>query len=404
MTTSTFLANQRLPIHRWFRYSAGFSGAWAEAVIRERTSAHHTILDPFAGVATTLVAAQLAGRHALGVEAHPFVARIARAKLTPCDPDALERAAQSVLAHAESLPREAACDDEPELLRASYSPDALADLRRLHRAIEAQGEHPLLWLALVAILRACSSAGTAPWQYVLPNRRKARVAMPFVRFPMQTALMSADLCAGRTSAVLHHDDARTCASIADASVDLVLTSPPYPNNYDYADATRLEQTFFGDVREWRDLHTTTRRHLVRACSQHTAADRLALGDLLADPHVAPIRDALTGVCEALAAIRASKPGKKTYHTMIAAYFVDLARVWQALARVVRPGGEVCFVIGDSAPYGVHVPVDDWLARLADAAGFTPTRTREIRARNVKWKNRKHRVPLRELELWLTRRR
>ena len=30
---------------------------------------------------------------------------------------------------------------------------------------------------------------------------------------------------------------------------------------------------------------------------------------------------------------------------------------------------VCFIIGDSAPYGIYVPVDEWLGRLAIAAGF-----------------------------------
>ena len=36
--SSTFLDNMRLPVHRWFRYSAGFSGRWAEAVIAEHAA------------------------------------------------------------------------------------------------------------------------------------------------------------------------------------------------------------------------------------------------------------------------------------------------------------------------------------------------------------------------------
>ena len=32
------------------------------------------------------------------------------------------------------------------------------------------------------------------------------------------------------------------------SFNLVMTSPPYPNNYDYADATRLELAFFGEIK------------------------------------------------------------------------------------------------------------------------------------------------------------
>lgn len=32
----------------------------------------------------------------------------------------------------------------------------------------------------------------------------------------------------------------------DQKANLVITSPPYPNNYDYADATRLEMMFWGN--------------------------------------------------------------------------------------------------------------------------------------------------------------
>ncbi len=106
------------------------------------------------------------------------------------------------------------------------------------------------------------------------------------------------------------------------------------------------------------------------------------------------------VCEKLAAVRLSRGGKKTYHLMVACYFQDLARVWGELRRVCDSPSQVCFVVGDSAPYGVYVPVIEWLGKLAVAAGFKSFRFERTRDRNVKWKNRKHRVPLCEGRLWV----
>ncbi len=58
-TASTFADNMRLPVHRWFRFSAGFSAEWAEETIREASSRGPTrVFDPFAGSGTTLLAAQ----------------------------------------------------------------------------------------------------------------------------------------------------------------------------------------------------------------------------------------------------------------------------------------------------------------------------------------------------------
>ena len=86
--------------------------------------------------------------------------------------------------------------------------------------------------------------------------------------------------------------------------------------------------------------------------------------------------------------------------MIAAYFNDMAAMWVSLRRVTSPGALACFVIGDSAPYGVYAPVDRWLGILAMAAGFRSFSFEKTRDRNVKWKNRKHRVPLHEGRLWV----
>jgi hypothetical protein len=47
-----------------------------------------------------------------------------------------------------------------------------------------------------------------------------------------------------------------------------------------------------------------------------------------------------------------------------------------------------------------VPVDVWLGKLALAAGFKSFSFEKIRDRNIKWKNRKHDVPLCEGHFWI----
>src|SRR5438552_750173 len=88
--SSTFVNNMALPVHRWFRYSAGFSAAWVESLLADAARAGPVcVFDPFAGSATTLLAAEAVGVESWGIEAHPFVCRIARAKLAwRTDPEA----------------------------------------------------------------------------------------------------------------------------------------------------------------------------------------------------------------------------------------------------------------------------------------------------------------------------
>jgi hypothetical protein len=412
--SGAFTDNMRLPVHRWFRYSAGFSAEWAEKVIRQhRIEADDYVFDPFAGSGTTLIAAERANVRCVGTEYHGFVHRIARAKLLwGQDEQHLLAVALRLSKKAQSMVATQVAT-RSELLRKCYLPDALCRLEALKNAFLEEHQAPdgpiaeLLWLAITAILRECSGVGTAQWQYVLPNKTKARVQEPFAAFLARVKLFCADMqemkrLGSTMSADIVFSDARDLSPVShlENRVKLVITSPPYPNNYDYADATRLEMTFWGEIESWGDLQKVIRHRLVRSCSQHSAIERLALHDLLAEPAVAPISEELTTICRELEAIRGEKGGRKTYHTMVAAYFVDLAKTWRALWPLCREGAAVCFVIGDSAPYGVHVPADRWLGELAIAAGFKTFSFEKIRDRNVKWKNRKHRVPLKEGHLWV----
>jgi hypothetical protein len=407
-TASTFVDNMRLPVHRWFRYSAGFSAQWAETVIAEaRQSAPVTVFDPFAGAGTTLLAAEKEGVEAYGVEAHPFVARVARAKLLyRSDPEVYLEHVRKVRQHAGRL-RGLGCE-YPALITKCFDPATLEGLDHLRRAWQQLDDgtpaSKLAWLTLVAILRPVSHAGTAPWQYVLPRKAKKAPLEPLAAFDLMTRTVYADMQeTGRWAgprAVLLEADARTCAGVPDGFANLVITSPPYANNYDYADATRLEMCFFREIDRWGDLQGTVRHRLVRSCSQHVPERAVDLEAVLAATELAPIREEATKVCRELGRVRHDKGGRKTNHLMVACYFLDIAQVWQALRRVCQRPSRACFVIGDSAPYGVYVPVIEWTGAMAQAAGFKSFSFEKTRDRNVKWKNRKHRVPLCEGRLWV----
>jgi len=86
--------------------------------------------------------------------------------------------------------------------------------------------------------------------------------------------------------------------------------------------------------------------------------------------------------------------------MIAAYCQDIALVLQQLRKACKDGAQMCWVIGDSAPYGVYCPIEKWVGDLSIAAGFSSYSFEKLRDRNIKWKNRKHRVPLKEGILWI----
>ena len=180
--SSTFARNMGLPIHRWYRFSAGFSAAWVESVLQD-SSAATRVFDPFAGSATTILASERVGANARGIDAHPFVCRIAKAKLAwRSDPQEYRERA----IHIRNLAGTFQGDPNryPKLIRACYHDEALRHLDCLRRAYEATADNTpdseLAWLTLISILRRVSTVGTAPWQYVLPRRQHAGV-IPCVR-------------------------------------------------------------------------------------------------------------------------------------------------------------------------------------------------------------------------------
>ena len=306
-TSGSFVNNMSLPVHRWFRYSSGFSADWVGSLIGgESKTRDVSVFDPFAGCGTTLIAAEQSGVPSLGIDSHPFVARVARAKLAyRSDPEEFLRRARRVEESAQR--RRPDLHRYAGLIRRCYTDEALAELDCLRQSVDDSEDSSesarLVWLALTTILRRTSHVGTANWQYVLPTHRKARLESPLVAFHQMTDRIHNDMQISRwvvgPKATFSMDDARSCATVGDDCCNLVVTSPPYPNNYDYADATRLELTFFGEVNRWGDLQHRIRRHLLRSCTQHVPDKDIDLASVLECAELEPIRKELSALCQEL---------------------------------------------------------------------------------------------------------
>ena len=77
----SFKDSKKEPIHRWFTYPAGYSYKLVHAKFKEYDlNGDSCVLDPFLGSGTTTLASMAHGINSVGVEAHNFVANVARIK------------------------------------------------------------------------------------------------------------------------------------------------------------------------------------------------------------------------------------------------------------------------------------------------------------------------------------
>jgi hypothetical protein len=396
-------SDSQSPFDSWFRYPAGFSVETLDLAFNEISSVPKgAVLDPFAGVATVGTRAAAEGRSFVGIEAHPLIADVARLKLRrPAHPLTLLHAAEEVAARAKAVDP----TDEAELVVRSFSPEILAELIGLRTAIEAQ---PAPWnayleLALLSLLRDHARVKVG-WPYQLPGkRRQPRLSGPTKRFLQLAERMASDLEDGASaSGWVTTGDSRQAANWRTArrrEPVAMISSPPYLNNFDYADATRLELYFSGRARSWAEMCATVRDGMVIASTQQSKRQQAeqALKQL---EQVEPFHRRLTPLVESLAAERAKRKAGKQYDWMVSLYFRDLWRVLQNVKRCLPTGAPVVWVVGDSAPYGIYLDTPGLLGLLGEELGFAIESEHLIRSRGKRWRTNgsRHQVDLCEKQV------
>jgi len=418
----TFKDSLRAPIHRWFKYPAGYSYRLVEAKIRQyQLNNNHLVLDPFVGSGTTSVECKRHGINSIGIEAHPFVGWIAQKKLKwDLDLELIKNAYAEVRENAYSINATESEAQVPELVRKCYSDKNLKRLLSIRNAIDLLKTNEefidFFKLALIDTLRNASKAATG-WPYIAPTKHheKSTEKNAFREFGNQVRKMYDDLefmqkhfNSNQVRCQIIIGDSRIKhAEIIDESVDLALTSPPYLNNYDYADRTRLETYFLGWYKSWGEITENVRDKLIISATTQIRRsefnENFGLDQSIQeiDPE---LYDFLLTKIKLLSQNRLQKGGKKSYDYLVAGYFSDMFRIIQQVFNYLKKGADFILVLGDSAPYGVYVPTDEILGKLALGIGFSNMKIETLRTRGDKWKNnpQRHRVKLKEVILTLTK--
>lgn len=415
----SFKDSLKAPVHRWFTYPAGFSYRAVEySLKRFNIRPGQTVYDPFMGSATTNVTAKTLGIDSIGVEAHPFVFRLAKAKLnwevTQAEVlEFMEFVQQRIKQKVAELKKHDLSKEFPDLLLRCYETETLYDLWAIREFILnydfPSSLRQFFVVVLTALLREVSTAATG-WPYIAPKKKKVTsldknvltefksLSWRMVKDLEQIRIVSGDRYLASSHLLIQGDARNTIEYIESQVAQHVFTSPPYLNNFDYADRTRLELYFWGEAKAWGDITTDIRTKLMTsATTQINRNDpkyRISNALFRDCPNVANFIAESTSTLET---VRKTKGGKKSYDLMVIGYFNDIHQVLKDVYRVLKPNTKALFVLGDSAPYGIHIPTDRLIGDIAISVGFSHYEIEVLRIRGEKWKEnpQRHSVPLRE---------
>lgn len=326
----------RAHVHGFHSYPARLHPTVAGRLIEAFPDAK-TVLDPFCGSGTVLVEARMRGRIARGTDVNPLAIRLARLK-TRGVPAVQRRAlldqAKKIEEHARKrrVARAKPTMRYPEEDVALFDAHVLLELDSIRDAIDAvhsKGLREDLELILSAILTKASkqrgdtgkdlqhrrlAPGFAARMFVSKTEELTRALEEFERRVPE----------GTPEVDVHSDDARVLGTLKAASVDLVLSSPPYAATYDYLE------------------HHDVRLRWLRLKIERFA--ELELGARRQYSRLGP------------------ESARQRWND-------ELGKTLSAIARVLTKEGVAVLVLADSAVRGATLRADEVVTALADRSGL-----------------------------------
>ena len=391
--TVSYQGNRLVPGLRWMKYKEGFSRGLVEGLIDEYRPS--TVLDPFSGIGTTPLIAAGKGLNATGIEIMPVgvlvgsgISHAANGLSEKNFKKSGSRLLDAVksndaVPHEYSFPHvritEAAFPDETE--------SAIARARAFIDTVDDDAVRTLLNLACMTVLEAVSytrkDGQYLRWDYRAGRSLRSKVNKgPIHSFDLALGSrlfeMAQDIVplrqefGGGSPEFLTGSSLELLRDLPDESIDMVITSPPYANRYDYTRTYALELAWLGydqhdflNLRQ-RMLSATVENKPKWEWLRHTYSE-----------HAGSLRDAINmyenqmAIHEVLGILRehVTELGNRHVIRLIEGYFLEMAVIVAELGRITRPGGTVIMVNDNVQYHGEEVPVDLILSDFAEQSGL-----------------------------------
>ncbi|MYC30382.1 MAG: hypothetical protein F4X65_09865 [Chloroflexi bacterium] len=353
------------PLHSIHAFAAKFPAALPRHFIEGLSEPGEAVLDPMAGSGSTLLEGWLLDRKVVGVDLDPLAIRQSRAKTTCIPSGVIEEAGQRVLADARQRLevgnpleafRESLSAATGDFLDYWFFHETQQELAALVTSVREESS-PTVRNLLEVLFSATivTKSGGVSRARDLAHSRPHRVADKQPRSPFrvfETQLRQAVRAfenlryeGGNQSHVLAADTRRL--PLADNSVDLIVTSPPYANALDYMRAHKFSLVWMGEqVGE-----------LSRLRGRYIGAERQESGDAELLPE------------EAQRAVAMLSETDRQKSRVLAKYLREMRQAIEEMHRVIRPGRAVIIVVGPSTMRGQRIATQNYLAAIAEQAGF-----------------------------------
>jgi len=395
---SAFMANRTVPVHRWIPWIAGFSSAFVEDCMtnflgdpKGRTP---TVLDPFAGVGTTLVASVLKGYDSVGFEINPYAALACRVKVNAPTLDVARlKLCRRRYADLSRNGYERAEGKPPDgfISRIPFFSPAIEEqvygLMAFLRTIKDPTIADIFRLAFGASMVGFSNYTYEPSLCSRPGAGKPLVEKADVHASVlrKVSEMTDDVVwmqkeVERTGQVgkgkVHElNFMRSPEVMEPGTIDLAVTSPPYLNNYHYVRSTRPQLYWLGLIQERADLRRLEQENVGK------------YWQTVRDAKEVPLTFKHEGLARLLGAIRNTRIERRAYGgpgwaNYAASYFNDTYDFLGKLRRTLARRGIAVIVIGNSIIQGHEIKVELFLADLAAQQGLVVGGIEQLRTKRV----------------------
>jgi DNA modification methylase len=401
-TLVSFQGNRTEVGHRWCKYREGFSADLIRYIISE-TKMTGPILDPFAGSGTALFVASENGLDAIGIELLPCSAEIIQVRHAVLSADKATLAEKLRIASKERVwlkPGEEINFPHLKITAGAFPAETERLLGRyLFEASQTSDQllSRVLRFAALSVLEEISFT-RKDGQYLRWDQRSGR-CLGKKKFdkghifsfdeaiPRKLDQIVADVDGRTYQPLLFSEPVEPCESgrievkigscldwvpqMAPASINGIITSPPYCNRYDYTRTYALELAMLNvgedGIRRLRQamLSCTVENKDKLDLAQKFGADIFeAAMSAYGNQSVLSLIVEYLNECKTDGTI--NNPG---IVRMVRNYFFELALLIFASARVLRPGSPFVMVNDNVRYQGAHVPVDLILSDFAEQAGF-----------------------------------